>query len=207
MSLNSIQLSPALLTELYSATLVLTDDGPETAGTRARTEQPAAAVTDNPPVNGQNTTEPPSPAPGIQAPVSDIPAPGIQFLGRNSRHFVILVHYPDTVHIDDQAFEFLSSVLKACQLNAADVAIVNLARQSPDFIQIKQELQPAYLVGFGIRQIPDGLPIGMPELVPSLFDNVYCMVAPSLDHLRQNTEAIRPLKRQLWEGLKKMLGI
>ncbi|WP_290792906.1 hypothetical protein [Flavihumibacter sp. UBA7668] len=138
------------------------------------------------------------------SPVST-PAP-IQFLGKNSRRFVVLVQYPDAVHISDSAFEFLSSVLKACQLNAADIAIVNLAKQNPDLNQLSDELAPAVLLNF-TTIVPAGCPLDLQQLTPTLFNRIHYMTAPGLDQLNQSTEAVKPLKRQLWEGLKTMLGI
>jgi anti-anti-sigma regulatory factor len=144
---------------------------------------------------------------GEETAVSQVSTPAsIQFLGKNSRRFVVLVQYSDAVHISDAAFEFLGSVLKACQLNAADIAIVNLAKQNPDLKQLSEELSPAVLLNF-TTIVPAGCPSDLPQLSPTLFNTIHYMTAPALDQLNQPTEAVKPLKRQLWEGLKTMLGI
>lgn len=144
---------------------------------------------------------------GEETAVSLVSSPAaIQFLGKNSRRFVVLVKYPDAVHISDTAFEFLSAVLKACQLNAADIAIVNLAKQNPDLKQLCDELSPAVLLNF-TSIAPAGCPLDLQQLTPTVFANFHYMTAPGLDQLNQPTESVKPLKRQLWEGLKTMLGI
>lgn len=140
MSLNSIKLDPSLLSALFSSNLVLTE---EPSPKVSETNRPEDSV--------------------VTSTVSLAP---VQFLGRNGRKFVILVHYPNTVHIEEAAFEFVSSVLKACQLNAADVAIVNMANQTPDLQQLQQELQPSLILNFATPVLPAGLPSGLPILEP-----------------------------------------
>lgn len=177
MSLNSIRLSQRQIADLYPETLVLTADN----------------------YTGEESASHP------ETPVQ--PEPPIQFLGRNNRNLVILVSYPDTLHITEPSLEFLSFVLKACQLTLADVAIVNMARQNPDILQLQRELAPRHLVCFGLPDPVVGLPAGSPILTPQRMQDFQMMIAPSLEELNQQTEAVKPLKRQLWEGLKTMLGI
>ena len=179
MQLNEIRLSDELIQALYSSSLVLPDN------TRVK---PPVII--------------PEAAKEIEPPV----AKPIQFLGKNNRQFVILVSYPSQLHLPDNAFDFLSNVLKACQLNAADVAIVNQWGQTAGLQQIQQELKPGILVCFGKNALPRGLePLN--ELEPGNQGALKCLLAPELETLMQNTEAVKPLKRQLWEGLKQMLQI
>lgn len=111
MSLNSIRLSQRQVADLYPETLVLTADN-------YKVDIPAKQD----PIPDEPTASRPA------SPVQ--PETSIQFLGRNNRNLVILVSYPDILHISESSLEFLSFVLKACQLTLADVAIVNMARQN-----------------------------------------------------------------------------
>jgi hypothetical protein len=138
---------------------------------------------------------------------TDISEASIQFLGKNNRNLAILVFYPDTVHITEASLEFLSSVLKACQLTLADVAIINMARQAPGLEQLQKELAPRQMLCFGLPDPVLGLPSGLPVLAPQSVQELKLMIAPTLEELNQPTEAVKPLKRLLWEGLKTMLGI
>lgn len=179
MQLNEIRLTDELLQALYASSLVVTDH------TRVKQPviQPVPALE-----NKQPATEP------------------IQFLGKNNRHFVILVNYPNQLHLPDDAFEFLSNVLKACQLNAADVAIVNQSTQLAGLPQIEAQLLPTYLVCFGNQALPAGLQPAA-EFFPAQQGNLKYLLAPELEVLKPNTDAVKPLKRQLWEALKQMLQI
>ncbi|MBU7577304.1 MAG: hypothetical protein KAF40_04515 [Flavihumibacter sp.] len=188
MSLNSIRLTQHQVADLYPESLVLTTD---IASTKGRAE-------DLPVIEEKSGGWEKTP---IQPEVS------IQFLGKNNRNLAILVFYPDTVHIAEASLEFLSSVLKACQLTLADVAIVNMARQNPGFEQLLKELAPRQMLCFGLPHPVVGLPAGLPVLTPQPILDLKLMIAPSLEELNQQTEAVKPLKRMLWEGLKTMLGI
>lgn len=132
------------------------------------------------------------------------PAP-IQFLGKNNRRFVILVNEPQAVHITDSSFEFLGNILKACQLNAADVAIVNLGKQQFAADHLINSLEPEFIADFSETEI--GLPAQAALLVPYRSPNFQYLKAPSLEQLNQATDAVKPMKRQLWEALKQMLAI
>lgn len=188
MSLNSIRLTQHQVADLYPESLVLTTD---IASTKGRAEDL--------PVMEEKSGE------WENGPIH--PEVSIQFLGKNNRNLAILVFYPDTVHIAEASLEFLSSVLKACQLTLADVAIVNMARQNPGLEQLLMELAPRQMLCFGLPHPVVGLPAGLPVLAPQSIQDIKLMIAPSLEELNQQTEAVKPLKRMLWEGLKTMLGI
>lgn len=187
MSLNTIRLSWHQIADLYPESLVLTADIIRHPEAVQQQEPPAIA-------EKQEATKTHSNKP-------------IEYLGTNKRNLIILVAYPDTVHIADTALEFLSSVLKACQLTVADVAIVNMARQNPGMEQFRKELVPKLILSFGHIPPVAGFPQELPVLSPQIEQGIYYMAGPALEELNQQTEAIKPLKRQLWEGLKTMLGI
>lgn len=189
MSLNSIRLTQHQVADLYPESLVLTTD---TASTKGRAEDLPVVMEEK--SGGWE-----------KAPIQ--PEVPIQYLGKNNRNLAILVFYPDTVHIAEASLEFLSSVLKACQLTLADVAIVNMARQTPGLEQLQKELAPRQLLCFGLPHPVLGLPADLPVLNLQPIQDIKLMIAPSLEELNQPTEAVKPLKRLLWEGLKTMLGI
>src|SRR5687768_12630662 len=48
-----------------------------------------------------------------------------RFLGSNKKNILIIVHKPDVPFIEDNELQFLSTVLAACKLNIADIAVLN----------------------------------------------------------------------------------
>lgn len=182
MPLNDIALNSQLLHGLYRQALVVTD-------------QPASRL--------------PEATIGAAVAIPQEKAPDrvpLQVLGNNHRRFVILVHYPGLPYLPDDSFQFLGSVLKACQLNAADAAILNLARQEVKLADIHDQLQPLYLVAFGKDTLMAGWPAG-PDFTPLRAGSTQFLLAPALEILNQQGDSAKPLKKQLWEALKQMLQL
>jgi hypothetical protein len=128
----------------------------------------------------------------------------ISYLGRNQRKFTVLVHYPNELYLPDDSLQFLGSVLKACQLTIADVAIVNLARTPVTMAEIRQQLSPAIIIAFGGKALAEGFPAGT-LLASGNAGGLRFMQGPELEVLSQPGDAAKPLKKLLWESLKHML--
>jgi hypothetical protein len=133
-------------------------------------------------------------------------APPVQFLGKNLQRFVVLVNYSTDLHLPDESFQFLSTVLTACELNAGDIAIVNLAQQQVQLPHLLQQLNPLVILDCcGKQQIP-GLPVTV-LLQPFKTAAFQYMQVPPLNQLYNGGNAVKPQKKQLWEGLKMMLQL
>lgn len=146
--------------------------------------------------------------PEKQDPVNGKPAEKelvpVSFLGRNQRNFTVLVYYPEELYLPDDSLQFLGSVLKACQLTIADVAIVNLAKTPATMAEIRQQLSPAIIIAFGSKALAEGFPAGNLLTAGDAGDLRY-MQGPELEVLSQPGDAVKPLKKLLWESLKHML--
>ncbi len=197
MELNNIQLSGELLRALYGHSLVGTEPNDN--------ELPPAAVPE-----AARQADPPDTVPlpnqaQDQAPDKNPPvATRIQFLGNNGRRFTVLVRYPGIPHCPDEAFTFLANLLKACQISVADVAIVNLADQQFSLEQLMDQLAPLLLVSFGDNHLTSQLPPA-DTLVPAGGPGFRYLLAPPIEQLNQQTEAVKPLKKQLWAGILQLL--
>ncbi len=192
MALNDIQLSPDLLASLYGKHLVVDAAAPAASpagkGGSASTASAAAS---------------PVPA-AAEAPLP--PSSVIPFLGDNKKNITILVHYPGHTYLPDDVFGFLGNILAACHLSAKDAAIVNMARQPAGYDDLLNQLEPRTLLCFGAAARPAGWPA--PALLqPVLLKKLYLLEAPPLETLHQNSAPAKALKKQLWEALKKMLGV
>lgn len=141
--------------------------------------------------------------PSEPAPIVDKP---IQFLGKNLRQFAVLVCYSNEVHLPEAQLEFLGNILKACQLNLGDVAIVNCHSQAVNFNNIGQ-LQPKHIITFGEEpQIANEFRTS-PSFEISNKNGVSFINAPKLELLNQNTPDGKVLKGRLWNSLKQLLNI
>lgn len=159
MSLNGIQLSPHLISELYSHTLV---------------EMAAKPV----------------PAMPTAYPVS--------YLGMNEKNILIVTAEPEAKYISEGELQFLTTVLGACSLGLADVAIVNWLNTEKDYIKIIEPLQSKTVLLFDVNPVSFGLPINFPAFQIQEFAKRTYIYAPALKTIEKDI----PLKKQLWTALK-----
>lgn len=128
----------------------------------------------------------------------------IAFLGGNSRLVLVLVNETDTVHIQDENLAFLLGILKACQLNMQDIALVNLhGKNGIDYHQLIKQFKPDRIIGFGIHPSDILLPIDFPNYQLQSYQNQVFLFSPALPAIAENQDE----KKALWGALKKMFSI
>jgi hypothetical protein len=150
--------------------------------------------------------------PAAQAPETkqrevDVAEPKLKYLGENRKNVTILVEQPKTEFLNKEDLTFLTNILKACQLSLPDIAIVNIVSQSATFQQIKEQLNPAYLLLFNVETLAIKLPFVVPAFQLQDYDGCKIMTAPPLSSLNQPTQDGKLLKTKLWMGLKQMFNI
>lgn len=124
---------------------------------------------------------------------------GKNYLGNNLQRVVIASSYPDAVFIPEDSLEFLTTILTACKLSLADVAILNLHGIEADAAREQiQGLQAEKLLLFGIGPAEAGLPVRFPHFQKQSVNNLVCLSSPSLEEIRQD----RDTKARLWASLK-----
>ncbi|MCD2425848.1 hypothetical protein LQ567_23900 [Niabella pedocola] len=182
MSLNKIDLSPQLIARLY----------PKSLSIDPTTQAPPAA----------------RPEPSAEASVEEVPAVAApadwKSLGGNKKNILVMVHYPNDLHLPDTAFQFLSQLLNACKFTPNDVAIVNRHHYPGlDYKEMTDHFQSSHLLLFGTTTATVGLPFEIPQYQVQQFDGLTVVHAPALHELKED----KPAKTQLWASLKKMFNI
>jgi hypothetical protein len=126
-----------------------------------------------------------------------------RYLGKNQKKIIVIVSHPNLPFLPDSELALLSSILAACKLSIADIAIVNNTRMETNAIQklILQEGQQVLL--FGIPPLAIDLPINFPQFQLQQFDKRTYLYSPSLAELEKNKTA----KLNLWNCLKTLFGI
>jgi hypothetical protein len=205
MDLDHLTLSPYQVSLLYKKNLVVTGEAPvrEAGGGRAavvREPDVQEAV-----VHGQ----------GAQAPVTAFPAKEplakeplvkepLKYLGENKRHILLLVKDPGAVYLEEQAFNFLLSILNACGLSMEAVALVNTDKtgdRSPG--NIADELDSRFVLLFGIDPGATGLPAGLPAYQVTVFGERTYLCADELASIERE----RTQKGRLWACLKQLFQL
>lgn len=181
MSLNKIDLSPRLVAQLYPRSLSI---DPTTQAPPAVQPEPAV-------LSGE-------------APPAEPATPDWKSLGGNKKNILVVVHYPQDLHLPDPSFQFLSQLLNACKFTPNDVAIVNRHNYPGlDYKAITDHFRSSQVLLFGTTTAAFGLPFEIPQYQVQQFDGLTVVHAPALHELKED----KPAKTQLWASLKKMFNV
>jgi len=130
-----------------------------------------------------------------------------KYFGNYEKKIVVLVNDEENIHLDDESLQFLSGILNACKLNLAHIALINFHKNKVEFNQLKKDMQPVFLILFGLNTLQIELPFAMPDYKVQFFDNCKILIAPSLTELNKNGEQAKAEKTKLWKSLKNMFDI
>lgn len=131
----------------------------------------------------------------------------ILYLGENKKNILILLYEENALHITDESFQFLTSILSACKLNIADVAIINIKNQTIHINLINQQLNPKICIAFG-NIISDILPNNEINLnTPTTINNTIWLNTLEFSILQDNSVNAKVEKSKLWVSLKQIFQI
>lgn len=127
-----------------------------------------------------------------------------KYLGENKKKALVVVSYPDAVHIPDKQLSFLTKLLAACSLNLGDVAILNFQNHtSSDFNDIINQFKPKTVLLFGVEPGEFGMPMIFPQFQVQAYKDTLFVASPSLETI----EPDKGLKGKLWGCLKKIFNL
>jgi hypothetical protein len=149
----------------------------------------------------------PQPAPAPAPTAAPAERAGLKFLGNHRRRITILVHSPGSAFLPDDQLSFLTKMLEACRMNIGDVAIINTATAPVTIAELRQQLQPATILLFGLEPTAIRLPINFPAFRLQPYDDCTYLSAPSLHLLVQPSEESKLLKSKLWLCLKTLFDV
>ncbi|MFC0771545.1 hypothetical protein [Terrimonas alba] len=180
MGLNDLRLSPNLLSALYPSSLINSEEpvgSKSVQKTESRAEIPAK--------------------PAVEEPYW-------KYLGNNGKNILIVVSYPDAVHLPDDELGFLTNMLTACKLNLGDVAIINKnSYQDREYKEFLENFKSKIVLLFGVDPLAFGLPVGFPQFQVQSVANCKFLFSSSLEQTRNDSL----LKSKLWVSLRSIFGI
>lgn len=197
MSLQEIQLSPLVITELYRDMLVNID-----------TVKPAAKVAAPSPIpSAEPVTKPAEIAPVTEPSPAKTETSRIKFLGGNRKRIAFIVDCKTDVFLPDSHLDWLGKMLEACRLNLGDVAIANIAKNQFTIADIKQELFSNTVVLLGTEPAAIQLPLNFPHFNLQSHDGITFLATPPPDQLNKQTPEAKLLKSKLWVCLQKLFKL
>ena len=127
-----------------------------------------------------------------------------KYLGENRKRTLIVVRYSDSVHLPDKQLSFLTKLLAACNLNLADVAILNFHdHQSSQFNEVFDHFDPKTVLLFDTNPADFGMPMNFPDFQVQAYKDAVFVSSPSLETI----EPDKNLKGKLWVCLKKIYNL
>ena len=136
--------------------------------------------------------------------LSDIPASQISFLGSNQKKIAILVNSETSIYLPDDELGFLMGILTACKLSMADIALVNLSKNTGlDYLALFKQLKAEKIFLFGLKADAIELPLQFPHYQIQQFNNQVYLSSVSLNEMQTNKDE----KMKLWNCLKKIFSI
>jgi hypothetical protein len=186
-----------LLAGLYKDTLIASEahaPAPEKAVAAAVEAAPAPAA-----------AKPAPPAPAV----AKLPAePGRKpFLGDNAKGVLLLVKDDNNVHLAEDSLQLLTGILAACRLNMGDVAVMNMARHTASFAQLREQMQVNYCFLFDIGLEEVSLAFAIPPYQVFTHDSCTFLSAPAISRMLGTSEEAKLLKSKLWVCLKKIFNV
>lgn len=192
MSLNNLKLQPAVLAQLYDKVLI---EGKTSA--QAASPAPDIKKVDQPPV----TPHRPVVGDNTQAINQEVE---IKTLGDNKKQVLVLCKNEGLAFLPDEELNQLTSILTACGLSLADIALANWHQaKEAGFDRVQETLRPRKVIAFGLTPQDLDLPVHFPDYQVQKIGNGEFVHAAPLSALMHD----KGQKMLLWASLKKMFGL
>ena len=200
MSLNNIILPDFVIADLYRRSLIQPSAADFSGLPQGPMPQPEARIVAEPQPVAEKVPEKIIEAPPVKA----AEPTAYKILGNNKKQITVVVNCPNDVFVPEADLQFLTKMLGACKLNMADVAIVNHATAAVAIERVKVQLQPKYVLLFGVEPSTIQLPISFPSFKEQPYAGTTYLFTPALSELNLETEEAKVLKRKLWDCLKRI---
>lgn len=128
----------------------------------------------------------------------------ISFLGKNEKNIGIFVANPQVPFLPDKELTFLTTILSACQLSLADVAIINQSHISEEqTLESIKQLAAKKIILFNVPATVLGASATATPYAINRLMEIPFVTAPALSEIEKDVGA----KKLLWNALKQLFGI
>ena len=198
MKAESTILPAAVLVTLYKDSLVLPEKeikSPEDPEKVMHTLAGEAVIATTP-VNEKSNE---------QKPVA--PAAPLKYLGDHLKQIMIIVRDENAVHLNETDLGLLSSILNACKLTLADVALVNLAKQHFSLQDLLATLPSVLVISFEVTsaQLKIKLPTTLYKQI--VLGETHLLFSNSLASMQGPEQHAKMEKSKLWTALKQLFQL
>ncbi len=131
----------------------------------------------------------------------------IKSLGEHNKKITVIVNDPNSVHLNEMDFILLTSILNACRLTIADIALINIGKQPVGLHQILQELPSTLVLSFAVdaTQLKVKLPSTLYKITQLGETNI--LFSNALSTMQGTGVEAKQEKAKLWTVLKKIFEL
>jgi hypothetical protein len=186
------KLPPAVLVSLYKDTLVL----PEKEIIDVKKE--AAAINE---AIGKEAITTTSANEIVNELKASTPTP-VKYLGDHLKKVMVIVNDPSAVHLNETDLGLLSSILNACKLTLADIALINVAQQPLSLHEMLTTLPSQFVLAFELNS--NALKIKLPTALykPIVLGEAQILFSNGLQTMQGADQIAKLEKGKLWNALK-----
>lgn len=122
------------------------------------------------------------------------------FLGANMQNITVVVNEGNDVFLPEKDMTLLTSIIGACDLSMADIAIVNFAKNKLlDYDKMITQFKPQCCVLFGVSPSDLNFPFQFPMYQLQKYDTRSFLYSAPLSEVAKDVEQ----KKKLWNCLQK----
>ncbi len=197
---NKTILPPSVLVSLYKDSLVLPENKINESNIQ---EQLASLAADQEAFANKNKVKEPKAEVEVEVELN-LP---LKYLGDHSKEIVVVVNDPASVYLNEPDFILLTSILNACRLTIADIALVNLGNQKATLHQILNKLPSKLVIAFEVdsKALKIKLPTNFYKLTPLGESNL--LFSKSLASMQGMDASAKQEKAKLWTVLKQIFQL
>ena len=131
----------------------------------------------------------------------------IKSLGEHNKKITVIVNDPNSVHLNEMDFILLTSILNACRLTIADIALINIGKQPVGLHQILQEYPSTLLISFAVdaTQLKVKLPSTLYKVTQ--LGETHILFSNALSTMQGTGVEAKQEKAKLWTVLKKIFEL
>jgi hypothetical protein len=131
----------------------------------------------------------------------------IKSLGEHNKKITVIVNDPNSVHLNEMDFILLTSILNACRLTIADIALINIGKQPVGLHQILQELPSTLVLSFAVdaTQLKVKLPSTLYKVTQ--LGETHILFSNALSTMQGTGVEAKQEKAKLWTVLKKIFEL
>jgi hypothetical protein len=126
----------------------------------------------------------------------------LKFLGDHLKKIAVIVNDPNAVHLNETDLGLLSSILNACKLTLADIALINTAQQPISLHETLTTLPSQFVIAFDLSSTQ--LKIKLPSTIykPIVLGETQILFSNSLQSMQGVEQNAKMEKAKLWNALK-----